>query len=80
VKSCKVSYTKFLKRVLTVARLGDKSLFQPKLTLLLRDGLAVDATLSPDTRKFLEKLVSQQRPGVATLDGERSMRLVPIIE
>lgn len=40
---------------------GDKE-FRPKLTLLIRveDGLAVDAALSKDTRRFLKKLASKQ--------------------
>jgi len=42
---------------------GDNKYFHPKLTLFiqLRDGLTVDATLSPDTRKYLENLASKQQ-------------------
>jgi E3 ubiquitin-protein ligase BAH len=49
---------------------GDKE-YHPKLTLLVRleDGLAVDAALSTDTRKYLEKLASKQRDNtVGTID------------
>ena len=40
-----------------------KETFIPKLTLFiqLEDGYAVDAALSPDTRKYLESLVFKQQ-------------------
>ena len=50
---------------------GDNKYFHPKLTLFiqLEDGLPVDATLSPDTRKYLENLVSKQRSTPIALVG-----------
>ena len=50
---------------------GDNKYFHPKLTLFiqLEDGLAVDATLSPDTRKYLENLVSKQQGTPIALVG-----------
>lgn len=40
---------------------GDHKDFRPKLTLFFEDELAVNATLSPDTRVFLEDLVAKKR-------------------
>lgn len=39
--------------------LGGKREFRPKLTLIFEDDEAVDATLSPDTRAFLESKVQR---------------------
>ncbi|KAL3426180.1 hypothetical protein PVAG01_02971 [Phlyctema vagabunda] len=45
---------------------GNKTQFRPKLTLFVqvKDGLAIDATLSPATRQYLERLVSTQGQNV----------------
>ncbi len=44
--------------------LEDLKAFPPKLTLYIQldDGVAIDAGLSPNTRKYLEDLASKQRP------------------
>ena len=56
----------------TYISVGEK-VFRPKLTLFiqLEDGLAVDATLSTETRKFLKSLALSQNlmsPGEAVLE------------
>ncbi|TVY80858.1 putative RING finger protein [Lachnellula suecica] len=63
---------------------GDKTEFTPKLTLLVENGLPVDGTLSPDTKRHIQNLIQQQRrnsdssaieevtrgiPGAMSLDG-----------
>jgi E3 ubiquitin-protein ligase BAH len=58
-----------------ISSLGENEYFHPKLTLFiqLEDGLAVDATLSPDTRNYLENLASkQQSTPIALVDGAQN--------
>ncbi|KAF4632788.1 hypothetical protein G7Y89_g5328 [Cudoniella acicularis] len=40
--------------------IGKETTFHPKLTLIIQNGLAVDAEVSPSTRKYLEDLALRQ--------------------
>jgi hypothetical protein len=48
----------------------------PRLTLFveLKNGVAVDAALSPETRRFLQGLVFEHRSRANTLDGTHDIR------
>lgn len=59
---------------LTILRVGeDFDAFRPTLTLYIQrsegNGVAIDATLSPDTRKYLQDLASRQSSGRHLLSG-----------
>ena len=50
---------------------GDKTALHPKLTLFiqLEDGIAVDASLSPETKRYLQTLSSEHSvPPVSVLE------------
>ncbi|KAG9229741.1 RING-14 protein [Amylocarpus encephaloides] len=59
---------------------GNTKNFQPTLTIFLQDGLAVDATLSPDTMKFLEKLVQLQHKTTGRITEQQSLSRQPSTE
>lgn len=48
---------------------GDQTTFTPKLTIFVRNGILLDASLSSDTRSHLKNLALQQsRPGSKSLE------------
>jgi hypothetical protein len=55
---------------------GSDKMLIPRLTLFveLENGVAVDAALSPETRRFLEKLVLEHRSRANTLDGAHAIQ------
>lgn len=50
---------------------GDHTVFRPKLTLYFEDELAVNATLSPDTRAFFEDLVLKQKGSLSVASTQQ---------
>jgi E3 ubiquitin-protein ligase BAH len=46
---------------------GDQTEFSPKLTIFVENGLPIDASLEPDTRRHLQNLVLQQGGTVPSL-------------
>jgi hypothetical protein len=55
---------------------GRDNVLVPRLTLFveLENGVAVDAALSPETRRFLQRLVFEHRSRANTLDGAHNIQ------
>lgn len=51
---------------------GNHKVFRPKLTLYFEDELAVNATLSSDTRAFLEDLVIKQKGSLIVVSNQQN--------